>query len=431
MGLVETAKKPPDGARNIWSGRLRVALEAWLTQQWLHRGAWAYLSWPLSVLYGGVLRWQRWHVESHQGRQRLPVPVVVVGNVIVGGAGKTPVCVALVQHLQRQGWRPGIVSRGYGRATGDDATPFDVQADTDPRCCGDEPLLLKQLTGAVVMVGRDRMAVGAALLQRHPSIDVLVLDDGLQHRRLHTDVRVVVFDERGLGNGCLLPAGLLREPWPLEATDDDEGLLVLRQAPAPQHPTASADAPSGGVSGASRLSAALTHTPPSGGVFHAQRTLSPTVFGVDGQVGSLTALAQHSATSGPCLALAGIAKPQQFFNMLREQGFVLADTWALGDHADMSTLDLHRLHTSKPMFTHIVCTEKDSVKLFPLWRAFQANAHLWGSTPHNTQHTKDCDTPAVWPCLWAIPLTLHIDPSFFDAIDQQLSRITPHEPQTS
>ncbi len=140
---------------------------------------------------------------------RLPVPVVVVGNLVVGGTGKTPLVLWLAEQLQQRGRHPGILSRGYGgagtgvRAVGPDAAASEV---------GDEPLLLARRSGLPVWVGADRVAAGKALLAAHPEVDVLISDDGLQHYRLARDAEIVVFDGRGAGNGWRLPLGPLREP---------------------------------------------------------------------------------------------------------------------------------------------------------------------------------------------------------------------------
>ena len=142
--------------------------------------------------------------------ERLPVPVIIVGNITVGGTGKTPLVLWLVTLLARHGMRPAIVSRGYG---GDLASPRPVTAASDPARVGDEPVLLAQRSGCPVWVGADRVAAARALLAAHPACDVIVSDDGLQHYRLARDVELAVVDgARGLGNGLMLPAGPLREP---------------------------------------------------------------------------------------------------------------------------------------------------------------------------------------------------------------------------
>ena len=137
------------------------------------------------------------------------VPVIVVGNLTVGGSGKTPLVIWLIEQLRAQGWRPGIISRGHG------GKQHGIQAigtDSSAALIGDEPLLLARRCAVPVFVGRDRVAAAEALLAAHPDCNVLVSDDGLQHYRLQRRVELVVFDGRGAGNGHLLPAGPLREP---------------------------------------------------------------------------------------------------------------------------------------------------------------------------------------------------------------------------
>lgn len=140
---------------------------------------------------------------------RLPVPVVVVGNVTAGGSGKTPLVVWLVDQLARRGRRPGVISRGYGVKA---YVAREVSHGGTPALVGDEPLLIKRRTGCPVFVGRDRAAAGRALLAAHPECDLLICDDGLQHYRLARDVELAVVDRRGFWNGWPMPAGPLREP---------------------------------------------------------------------------------------------------------------------------------------------------------------------------------------------------------------------------
>lgn len=184
-----------------------------LPRSWLERDAVAWSLRPLALLYG--LAWRLYRLAYRNGwrrAERLPVPVVVVGNLIVGGAGKTPTVRAIVAALTALGWRPGIVSRGY-RRRGDERVAL-VTTDSAAADVGDEPLLLRRVTGVPVAVARNRPAAARALLEHAPLVDVIVADDGLQHLALARDVEVLVFDERGAGNGWLLPAGPLREPLP-------------------------------------------------------------------------------------------------------------------------------------------------------------------------------------------------------------------------
>lgn len=183
----------------------------WIERQWRGTTPWHLLLVPLSWLFGGLAALRRALYRSGvRPRVRLPVPVIVVGNISVGGTGKTPLVVWLAQQLAAHGWHPGIVSRGYG---GRARAPQAVHAASDAASVGDEPLLLASVAGCPVWVGRDRPAAGRGLLAAHPEVNVLIADDGLQHYRLARAVEIAVVDgARGFGNGRLLPAGALREP---------------------------------------------------------------------------------------------------------------------------------------------------------------------------------------------------------------------------
>ena len=254
----------------------------------------------------------------------MPAPIVVVGNVVTGGAGKTPVVIAIVRHMQARGISVGVVSRGYGRRT-DDCR--EVLATSDPADVGDEPALVKHTTGAPVFVARKRIEAARALLVRHPDVQLIVSDDGLQHLAMQRDVEICVFDERGVGNGWMLPAGMLREPWP-RACD-----LVLHT----------------GVRSA------------FDGGFTANRALADYAQRSDG---TRVALAGLGVVGGPPLvAVAAIARPEAFFSMLRARGLRLTRTIALPDHHDFS--EWQALKAVDGLAPVLLCTEKDAVKL---WR---------------------------------------------------------------
>jgi len=182
----------------------------WLEKIWYGLTPWHVVLLPISILFGLVAALRRALYRAGLLRAiRLPVPVIVVGNIMVGGTGKTPLVLWLADFLRQQGYHPGIVSRGYGGGT-QGAVAVDVCSD--PAVVGDEPLLLAKKSACPVWVGRDRAVAGNALLRAHPECDVLVSDDGLQHYRLARDVEIAVVDgERKFGNGLLLPAGPLRE----------------------------------------------------------------------------------------------------------------------------------------------------------------------------------------------------------------------------
>ena len=180
----------------------------WLQRQWFEQRRLAPALWlllPLNLLFILLAALKRRLTRSI----KLSVPVIVVGNITVGGAGKTPLTLWLAQQFLQRGLRPGIVTRGYG---GKNADPCAVAANADPAEVGDEALLLARRVGVPVWVARDRVAAGQALLAAHPEVNLLLCDDGLQHYRLARDVELAVFDGRGVGNGWRLPLGPLREP---------------------------------------------------------------------------------------------------------------------------------------------------------------------------------------------------------------------------
>jgi tetraacyldisaccharide 4'-kinase len=165
---------------------------------------------PVSLVFGALVALRRALYRAGVLRAaRLPVPVIVVGNLTAGGTGKTPLVLWLVDDLRRRGRSPGIVSRGYGAGA---RPPRAVRPGDDPGLAGDEPVLLAERSGAPVWIGADRPAAARALLAANPGCDVIVCDDGLQHYRLARDFEIAVEDGRGCGNGLLLPAGPLREP---------------------------------------------------------------------------------------------------------------------------------------------------------------------------------------------------------------------------
>lgn len=334
------------------------------------RGGRARLLWPVSLLYGLLVRLRLALYRAGWLRgERLPVPVVVVGNVVVGGAGKTPTVIALVRHLRERGWHPGVISRGYGRT---DRSVCEVLPDTPAAASGDEPALIRAITGVPVFVAPQRADAGRALLQAHPEVDLLVCDDGLQHLALLRDLAVVVFDDRGCGNGWLLPAGLLREPWPPASWHPAPPDLVLCQQ------------------GHGRLAA----WPPVGKLpaFGARRRLSDQARGQRGERVAVSELARR----GPLHAIAGIARPEVFFDMLRAQGLPLQRCVTLPDHAGACTL-LAQL-AGAPAGSTWLCTEKDAIKLFP------ALVHA----------------PALPVTVYSVPLELEVDAGLFAAIDARL-----------
>ena len=246
--------------------------------------------------------------------------MIVVGNITVGGSGKTPLVIWIAEFLRGRGWHPGIVSRGYGAA---EQAPRAATLASEPAEVGDEPVILARRTGCPVWVGAERAATAAALRAQHPEVDVLVLDDGLQHYALRRDLEIAVLDSRGLGNGRLLPAGPLREPASrLRSVDavvanglTREGWFSMRLEGELLH----------------RMSDATDRRPASafaGQTFH---------------------------------AIAGIGDPNRFFLHLRALGLrVIAHPFP--DHHAFTPRDIEQAIAAQPELP-VVMTEKDAVKL--------------------------------------------------------------------
>jgi tetraacyldisaccharide 4'-kinase len=293
-----------------------MAREA-LPEVWARRGWIAWLLWPVSLVYRALVAFRKALYHFHLLRShRVRVPVIVVGNVVAGGAGKTPAVMAIVAHLRSRGMHPGVVSRGYGRTTHDCR---EVGPKSTAQEVGDEPALIAQACGVPVFVARERIDAVNALLGAYPQTSVIVCDDGLQHYALERDIEICVFDERGLGNGFVLPAGPLREPWP-RAVD-----LVLH-------------------SGQTQAFAG----------YAAQRGLGDHALRPDG---SRVDLAQLRGKK--LIAVAGIARPQRFFDMLRQRGLMLEQAVALPDHFDFAGWQAPGSADSV-----LLCTQKDAIKLW-------------------------------------------------------------------
>jgi tetraacyldisaccharide 4'-kinase len=179
-------------------------------RHWYRRGALAWLLWPASLAFGCVAALRRLGYRLRLLRSwRAGLPVIVVGNLVAGGSGKTPLVLWIAEFLKSRGRRPGIVSRGYG---GSASAPREATIASNPAEVGDEPMLLARRSGCPVWVAPERIAACRALREQHPECDLILLDDGLQHYALARDLEICVVDARGLGNGFLLPAGPLREP---------------------------------------------------------------------------------------------------------------------------------------------------------------------------------------------------------------------------
>lgn len=344
---------------DTWQDTLRHA--------WTRRGPLTWCLWPASLLYGFLLRLRQ---GMYQLRLLKPghvnVPLVVVGNVVAGGVGKTPVVLALVAHWQSQGLAVGVISRGYGRRT---PGCLEVTAHTRAQDVGDEPSLIQRRSAAPVFVAEQRIDAARALLAAYPNTQLIVSDDGLQHLALHRDLEIGVFDDRGVGNGWLLPAGPLREPWPRKLD------FVLHTG---QHPAFAG--------------------------FTVQRALADWAERADGSRVALSELASSTTSEAaahidthtdtrqlkpPLLALAAIAQPEAFFAMLQARGVVPEGTLGLPDHHEFDSA-----LCNKYKGYILICTEKDAVKLWPLR-----------------------------PDAWAVPLVCTLHESFLQQLDARVTAL--------
>lgn len=339
--------------------------EHFLVRSWYQRSSWLILLSPLAIFYGLISSLRR---KLYQAGWlfsfRADVPVVVVGNITVGGTGKTPVVIALVKALQQEGFRPGVISRGYGSAA--PAYPFSVLADGNPQYCGDEPLLIAQQTGVPVVIDANRKNAISSLLQQH-ECNVIIADDGLQHYALQRDIEVVVVDgPRGFGNGYLLPVGPLRETTKRLASVD----FIISNGRSDQS--------------------------------------IPTPAGVKQSIMSLEATQLVSNADGVAVALddwphskqvhavAGIGNPSRFYESLRGLGFTVVEH-SFADHHAYQAEDLQFDNSQFDKDLPIIMTEKDAVKV----------RHI--NAPDNC---------------WYLPVEAVFDNDFFTALISQLQSIT-------
>ena len=295
--------------------RILMQFSEWL---WYRENPVKWVLWPLGWLYGIFMEVRRllyrWGIKS---TARMPVPVIVVGNISVGGTGKTPIVIWLAQELQSNGYRVGIVSRGYGGLSGE--WPQSVGSESDPALVGDEPVLLARATSCPVMVGEDRVSAAKALLSAEP-LDLLISDDGLQHYKLGRALEIVVVDGiRGLGNGMCLPVGPLRE-------------FSSRLA---------------------KVDAVIVNGKDweCEGAFRVQ-PVAQSLYQVAGVIKKTLEEFRETQVH----AVAGIGNPKRFFNILKDAGIDVLPH-PLPDHANLSKEDIE-FDDSRP----VLITEKDAVK---------------------------------------------------------------------
>jgi tetraacyldisaccharide 4'-kinase len=346
---------------------------------WERRGPTSLVLWPLSWVYGTILRARKLIADLGLVKQyAAPVPIIIVGNIRVGGTGKTPIVIAIAQRLSQLGWRPGIISRGYRSKS--QTSPLQVHSNSDPLTVGDEPVLIAKRTHNQfpIWVFPKRKLSIRALLKHSPDVNVIISDDGLQHRGLvrwparegGRDIELVVRDARGEGNRFLLPAGPLREP---ETRERDATLFMGKQASFQS----------------------TRHTD--------EYFLGRRVFNLSGKLGQPYQLIDQSNTESleaiantylpkNITAVAAIGNPQSFFDDLSKNG-IACQCIPLPDH-DVFTLDFFKSLNA----ACILITEKDAVKC---------------------THIQD-------ERIWVVPMNLQISDDLADWLQSILQRPDPN-----
>ena len=350
-----------------------MSLETVVTRAWGRQALWLWLLLPVSWLYGLLITLrQLLYKTGLLSSYRAPIPVMVIGNITVGGSGKTPLIISLIEYLQQHGVSVGVISRGYG---GDSAQmPALVTKNSAPSMVGDEPCLIVNMTNVPMAVCPNRKQAIETLLQAHPNLQLIIADDGLQHYALQRDIEWIVVDaSRGFGSKQLLPTGFLREPM----SRLNDATVIYHKKPEQ-------------VSSEDKLgSKQLTmHLRPD--------ILYP--------LWSNSNVSQNSAptASSQVHAVSGIGYPQRFFNTLTGLGFEVIEH-AYPDHYDFSLNELIK-YTEHP----IIVTSKDAVKIRALF--LQAETH----------QAQIIEWQALASRLWVLPVTAVLSESCYHTLNEQL-----------
>ena len=346
-------------------------------QFWERRGPTALVLWPLSWIYGLFLRIRKLiHDLGFINHHPVPVPIIIVGNIRVGGTGKTPIVIALAQQLSQLGWRPGIISRGYGSTQ---TSPTQVRSDSDPVQVGDEPVLIAKRTDDQfpIWVFPKRQQSIAALLKHSPDVNVIISDDGLQHSGLPRwpareggrDIEFVVRDGRGEGNGFLLPAGPLREP-----ADRGRDATLFTESVN------------------NHKSGLLDEYFVGRRAFTLQGTLgTPYQLINSANTQTFTQISEQFLPA-QITAVAALGNPKRFFNALQKQG-IAGKSISLPDHASYTPEFFNGIEAQC-----ILITEKDAVKCASI----------------NDER------------IWVVPMSLNLPDNLVDWVQSILQRPDPH-----
>lgn len=362
-----------------------MSIETTVTRAWQRQALWLWLLLPISWLYGLItmLRRQAYKIGLLSS-YRAPIPIMVIGNISVGGSGKTPLIIALVNYLQDKGVKVGIISRGYG---GDSSQmPALVTATSLPSVVGDEPCLIVHMTGAAMAVCPNRQQAVTTLLDAYPDLQLIIADDGLQHYALQRDIEWIVVDAaRGFGNKQLLPTGFLREP-----------MSRLEGANVIYHEKPSTDLTRTSRSGNKIQSTDRLTMHLQAGEF--QRLWNPTSSAA--QLNSV-----KPTNNSRVHAVSGIGYPQRFFDTLESIGFeVIGHPYP--DHYDFSLTELLQ-YGDYP----IIVTSKDAVKISALLADYTATQALYDEYIDLVSR------------LWVLPVTAVLSENSYHNLDEQLKAL--------
>ena len=367
-----------------------MSIETTITRAWQRQAAWLWLLLPLSWLYALItmLRRHAYRVGLLPSYQA-PIPVMVIGNITVGGSGKTPLIISLVEYLQQQNVKVGVISRGYG---GDSSQmPALVTHNSLPSIVGDEPSLIVTMTGAPMAVCPNRKQAITTLLNAHPKLQLIIADDGLQHYALQRDIEWIVVDTaRGFSNKQLLPTGFLREP----LSRLSESTVIYHQPLTIDNNHKQLDKRYSDASLTMQLDPSAL-----------QRLISRADLKSNNSKSTQSAV--QELTLAPVLgstvhAVSGIGYPQRFFDTLKNLGYQTLDH-PYPDHYDFSIADLLQ-YTEYP----IIVTTKDAVKIRVLLR--QAIDSQLTNQSYN----------ALVDRLWVLPVTAMLSDDCYHILRQQL-----------
>jgi tetraacyldisaccharide 4'-kinase len=362
-----------------------MSIETTVTRAWQRQAVWLWLLLPISWLYGLITLLRRQAYKAGLlSSYRAPIPVMVIGNISVGGSGKTPLIIALVSYLQKKGVKVGVISRGYGGDTSQ--MPALVSATSLPHVVGDEPCLIAHMTGAAMAVCPNRQQAIATLLKAKPDLQLVIADDGLQHYALQRDIEWIVVDAaRGFGNKQLLPTGFLREPM-----SRLEGANVIYH-----------EKPSTDLTRTSRSSNKIQSTDRL--TMHLQADELQRLWNHTSSTAQLNSV--KPTNNSRVHAVSGIGYPQRFFDTLESIGFeVIGHPYP--DHYDFSLAELLQ-YGDYP----IIVTSKDAVKISVLLADYTA-----------TQALSDEYIELV-SRLWVLPVTAVLSENSYHNLDAQLKTL--------